>query len=88
MKLDFLPEECIAHVLSRTSPQDACRSSLVSSTVRNAAESNVLWEEFLPSDYREIISRLVYPFDFTSKKDLFVKLSSPRLIDGGRKVCS
>ncbi|KAK2966390.1 hypothetical protein RJ640_013700 [Escallonia rubra] len=86
MKLDLLPEDCIAHVLSCTSPRDACGSSLVSSAVRSAAGSNVVWEKFLPSDYHEIMSRLVFPVAFTTKKDLFTKLSTPLLIDGGKKT--
>lgn len=88
MKLDLLPDDCIAHVLSCTTPQDVCQSSIVSSAVRRAAESDNLWEKFLPSDYREIISRLMFPVSFTSKKELFVKLSSPLLIDGGSKTFS
>ncbi|KAK3036778.1 hypothetical protein RJ639_029743 [Escallonia herrerae] len=88
MKLDLLPEDCIAHVLSCTSPRDACGSSLVSSAVRDASCSNIVWEKFLPSDYQEIMSRLVFPVTFTTKKDLFAKLSTPLLIDGGKKTSS
>lgn len=88
MKLDLLPEDCIVQVLSFTSPHDACHASLVSTMVRDAAISDLLWEKFLPSDYRQIISRLVLPINFASKKELFLKLFSPLLIDGGRKVCT
>ncbi|KAK6119061.1 hypothetical protein DH2020_047198 [Rehmannia glutinosa] len=55
---------------------------------RDAADSDLAWENFLPSDYREIISRSVSPVEFSSKKELFRKLSStPLLIDGGNKQC-
>ncbi|MCL7031153.1 hypothetical protein MKW94_023831 [Papaver nudicaule] len=62
-KSDFnnLPEGCISSILSLTSPRDACRSCLVSSVFKSAAESDALWEEFLPSDYREIIDRASPP---------------------------
>uniref|UniRef100_A0A5B7BZE7 F-box domain-containing protein n=1 Tax=Davidia involucrata TaxID=16924 RepID=A0A5B7BZE7_DAVIN len=88
MKLDHLPEDCIAHVLSLTSPRDVCKSSLVSSVVHDAAESDLLWEKFLPSDYREILSRLATPVMFTSKKELFQRLCNPLLVDGGKKTFS
>ncbi|CAI9304511.1 unnamed protein product [Lactuca saligna] len=83
-----LPHDCVVHILSRGSPRDACRFAVVSSVVRDAAESDVLWDEFLPSDYQEIISRCVCPVKYKSKRDLFFKLSSPLLIDGGMKTFS
>ncbi|KAK1581228.1 hypothetical protein Q3G72_004144 [Acer saccharum] len=85
MSLDFLPEDCFAHILSFTSPSDACRLSLVSSMARSAADSDNVWEKFLPSDYQEILSRLVWKVVYSSKKDLFFRLCYPHLIDGGRK---
>ncbi|KAK0598906.1 hypothetical protein LWI29_000603 [Acer saccharum] len=88
MSLDFLPEDCFAHILSFTSPSDACRLSLVSSMARSAADSDNVWEKFLPSDYQEILSRLVWKVVYSSKKDLFFRLCYPHLIDGGRKSFS
>ncbi|KAK4739326.1 hypothetical protein R3W88_003023 [Solanum pinnatisectum] len=88
MKLDLLPEDCIVQILSFTSPHDASQLSLVSTMVRDAALSDLLWEKFLPSDYREISERLVLPIVFTSKKELFLKLFKPLLIDGGSKSFS
>nr|GMD40566.1 F-box protein PP2-B15-like [Ipomoea batatas]GMD42249.1 F-box protein PP2-B15-like [Ipomoea batatas] len=84
--LDLLPEDCVVQILSHVPPRLACRSSLLSATIRAAAESELLWETFLPSDYRDIICRLVSPIMFESKKELFVKLLSPLLIDGGHKT--
>ncbi|KAF4369308.1 hypothetical protein CsatB_029743 [Cannabis sativa] len=86
MNLDRLPEDCFAHILSLTSPQDACRSSLASSCVRAMADSDSLWDHFLPSDLKEILSRLVFPIVYSSNKQLFFKLCSPCLIDGGKKI--
>ncbi|XP_050210959.1 F-box protein PP2-B15-like [Mercurialis annua] len=80
----MLPEDCVSTILSFTSPVDVCRSSLVSSTFRSAMESDIVWERFLPSDYLDILSRLVTPFIFSSRKELFLHLSDPVLIDGGK----
>lgn len=88
MKLDLLPEDCIVQILSFTSPHDACQLSLISTMIRDAALSDLLWDKFLPSDYREIIERLVLPIAFASKKELFLKLFKPLLIDGGSKSFS
>ncbi|PON52546.1 F-box domain containing protein [Trema orientale] len=82
----MLPEDCFANILSLTSPQDACRSSLVSSCVYSMADSDSVWEKFLPSDYREILSRLLFPVVYSSNKELFFRLCSPCLIDGGKKI--
>lgn len=84
--MEVLPEDCIAHILSCVTPQDVCRFTVVASAIRDAAESEVLWDKFLPPDYHQIISRSVCPLTFESKKELFFKLSAPILIDGGLKV--
>ncbi|KAL5850991.1 hypothetical protein ACOSQ4_009004 [Xanthoceras sorbifolium] len=78
-----LPEECVSAIISLTSPVDACRSSLVFSTFRSAVESDMVWERFLPSDYLDMVSRSVTTLKFSSKKELFLCLCSPLLIDGG-----
>ncbi|KAJ7973313.1 F-box protein PP2-B15-like [Quillaja saponaria] len=83
--MDMLPEECVSTILSFTSPPEACRSSLVSSTFRSASESDIVWEKFLPSDYENILSRAVTPLKFSSKKELFYGLCSSLLIDDGNK---
>ncbi|KAK6915262.1 Phloem protein 2-like, partial [Dillenia turbinata] len=87
MELYMLPEGCISSILSLTSPRDACRLSAVASNFRSAADSDGVWETFLPSDYRLIISRAVdsSSLDFSSKKELYLHLcDSPLLIDGGK----
>ncbi|MCL7047655.1 hypothetical protein MKW94_019946 [Papaver nudicaule] len=84
-----LLEGCVSAILSLTSPRDACRSCLVSSLFKSAAESDGVWEKFLPSGYREIISRsssysgINFP---SSKKQLYFRLvNDPLLIDGDHK---
>ncbi|XP_059652361.1 F-box protein PP2-B15 [Cornus florida] len=88
MKLDQLPEDCMARVLSFTTPRDTCQTSAVSSALHAAADSDLLWEKFLPPNYREILSRLVTPVEFKSRRELFGILCSPLLIDGGNKSFS
>ncbi|KAJ9552602.1 hypothetical protein OSB04_016647 [Centaurea solstitialis] len=86
--MEVLPEDCIAHILSFGSPRDACRSAVVALVFRDAAESEVLWDKFLPLDHQQIISRCVCPVSYKSNKELFFKLSTPLLIDGGLKTFS
>ncbi|XP_004138901.1 F-box protein PP2-B10 [Cucumis sativus] len=91
--LDFsaLPEGCVSHILSFTSPQDVCRSASVSSTFRSAADSDALWDRFLPPDYADEISHALshlFP-PFSSKKQLYLHLCRfPVLIHGGAKSFS
>ncbi|XP_059287299.1 putative F-box protein PP2-B12 [Lycium ferocissimum] len=81
----FLPEGCISEIFSLTSPKDAARFSAVSRTFMSAAESNVVWEKFFPSDYNDIISRSDSLMVSPSKKQLYLSLcDSPILLDGGK----
>ncbi|KAI5424490.1 F-box protein PP2-B15 [Lathyrus oleraceus] len=83
-----LPEECVSAILSRTSPQDACRFSMVSHTFVSVANSDLVWKNFLPSDYEDILSRTVNQFALkfiSSCKQLFRFLCRPVLLDGGNK---
>ncbi|KAI4346198.1 hypothetical protein L6164_013270 [Bauhinia variegata] len=71
---DF-PEECISKILSFTSPKDACRSTVVHSVFKAAADSDAVWETFLPSDYEEIISQSSSPhLNSLSKKSIYFHL--------------
>lgn len=82
-----LPEGCISHILSLTSPRDACRCSLVSTKFRSAAESDTVWEGFLPWRFKDFISCSVSPLLFSSKKALYFHLcQSPLVLDQGNKV--
>ncbi|KAK4374182.1 hypothetical protein RND71_004859 [Anisodus tanguticus] len=67
------------------SPKDVGRSSAVSQTFMFAAESDIVWEKVLPSDYEDIISRSDSFLASPSKKQLYFSLSnSPILLDGGK----
>ncbi|MBA0680988.1 hypothetical protein Goari_012653, partial [Gossypium aridum] len=83
LNLTDLPQDCIATVISFTSPRDACRLSLVSTTFKPASESDAVWESFLPSDHQASIPSSL---SFSSKKELYLSLCENHiLIDGGRK---
>ncbi|XP_047159429.1 F-box protein PP2-B10-like [Vigna umbellata] len=85
MEFQGLPEGCIALILSRTTPVDACRFSLVSKLFNSAAGSDAVWECFLPSDYLSIISECSLP-NYPSKKALYLALADhPVIIDEGKK---
>ncbi|KAK7356769.1 hypothetical protein VNO80_16045 [Phaseolus coccineus] len=85
MEFEGLPEGSIADILSRTTPIDACRLSLVSKLFRSAADSDAVWERFLPSDYHSIISQSLLP-NYPSKKALYLALSDhPVILDQGKK---
>ena len=88
--ISVLPEGCISDIVALTTPKDACRSCAVSSIFRAAAESNAVWESFLPSDYQAIIAQSSSSSDFlnlSSKKQLYLSLSdNPILIDDNKKV--
>ncbi|WVY95287.1 hypothetical protein V8G54_034375 [Vigna mungo] len=87
--MELLPYDCFAHILSFTSPQDLCRSSLVSSILQSMADSDAVWENFLPSNYHQIVSRFVTSsLSCSSKKQLFSMLCNPRPIDDGNKIFS
>ncbi|KAL0792835.1 hypothetical protein Bca101_064212 [Brassica carinata] len=45
---DDLPEDCVAYIISLTTPRNACVASSVSKTFRSTTESNSVWEKFLP----------------------------------------
>ncbi|KAG5581670.1 hypothetical protein H5410_052297 [Solanum commersonii] len=83
----MLLNDCTAEILALTSPLDVCRISLVSKSLKSVADSDSVWERFLPSDYQSIISASLTPVpDFASKKDLYVYLRHhPLLIDAGAR---
>ncbi|KAH6770035.1 hypothetical protein C2S52_014838 [Perilla frutescens var. hirtella] len=80
-----LPEGCIANIISLTSPKDACRVAAVSLGFKSAADSDTVWERFLPPNFEEVVSRATSPLAFKTKKQLFFLLrSSTLLLDGGK----
>ncbi|XP_074316280.1 putative F-box protein PP2-B12 [Silene latifolia] len=73
MDITSLPKDCLVVILSRTSPKDVIRSSAVCKNLFCVSQDDAVWENFLPSDYHEIISQSSSPWpEFTSKKNLFL----------------
>ncbi|KAF3457657.1 hypothetical protein FNV43_RR02315 [Rhamnella rubrinervis] len=71
--MGMLPEECISYIISFTSPMDACRSARVCRLFRSAADSDVVWERFLPHDILQILSDsdLASSMHWLSKRNCF-----------------
>ncbi|KAK6161782.1 hypothetical protein DH2020_005163 [Rehmannia glutinosa] len=80
-----LPEDFVSEILSRTSPLDASRLAVVSKGYKSAAESDAVWDKFLPSDFAQIVSTSVSPVVYSTKKELYFSLChSPILLDAGK----
>ncbi|XP_010527859.1 PREDICTED: F-box protein PP2-B1 [Tarenaya hassleriana] len=78
-----MPEDSVSCIISFTTPRDACVVSSVSKMFKSAAQSDVVWERFLPSDYSSLVPQSLV---FSSKKELYLALSdNPVLIDDGKK---
>ncbi|XP_015887478.3 F-box protein PP2-B10-like [Ziziphus jujuba] len=89
MEIAKLPEECISHIISFTSPKDACRSCLVCPLFRSASDSDVVWRKFLPHDYHQILSNSASAssMDSLSRKKLYFHLcDNPIIIDSDQNM--
>ncbi len=84
--LSELPEKCISAILSFTTPRDICRLAAVSTLFRSAANSDSVWNKFLPQQCYQILPRAVTPVAFASKRELYFRLCDSILIDEGRKI--
>lgn len=83
-----LPGECIEEVISRTGPMEACRLSVVCKRFLSAAESDAVWDTFLPSDYQQFLNRAdsLPNIKFPNKKDLFLFLIGNHVIIDGNTL--
>ena len=84
-----LPQECIEEVVWRVGPMEACRLSAVCKRFLSAAESDLVWDRFLPSDYRQLRDRAdaLPNMKFAHKKDLFLFLIGNHVsMDGNTMV--
>lgn len=80
---DDLLVECISNIISFTSPRDVCVIAAVSKTFASAAQSDSVWEKFLPQEYAARISQ---PRVFSSKKEIYFALCDQFLVEDGKKV--
>ncbi|XP_022931642.1 F-box protein At2g02240-like isoform X1 [Cucurbita moschata] len=86
MNLDLMPQDCFAHILSFASAREACQLSIISETIRSMVDSDVVWDNFLPFDCAEVLSRLDTPVIYRTKKELYFKLCRLHHMDGGTKM--
>ncbi|CAL5208344.1 unnamed protein product [Lathyrus oleraceus] len=88
-EFEDLPEGCLTTIISRTTPVDAGKLSLVSKTIHSASDSDAVWNAFLPpnSNFMDsIISHSPSLANLPTKKSLYLALSDrPIIIDNGRK---
>ncbi|KAF7149896.1 hypothetical protein RHSIM_Rhsim02G0054800 [Rhododendron simsii] len=80
--MDFtsaLPEGIVSDILYLTSPRDACRSSAISKGFKSVADSDAVWDRFLPSDHAAILWRSVSPVPSSTKKQLYSRLADCKI---------
>ncbi|KAG5572296.1 hypothetical protein H5410_062062 [Solanum commersonii] len=83
--LERLPEGCIIEIISKTTPSDAVKSTILSKEFKRVVESDLIWGRYLPFGYQEIVDRSEFPPICNTKKELFFSLcDSPILLDGGK----
>ncbi|KAL6132450.1 hypothetical protein ACLB2K_064693 [Fragaria x ananassa] len=80
--LQELPEGCIAHIISLTTPRDACRLSLLSKLFRSAADSDAVWDKFLPPETRTMSPEELGVFAARTKKEVFLALCPVHFREG------
>ena len=84
-----LPLDCLMTGMQLTSPTDVCRFGATCTTFQSVADSDYVWESFLPDD----LSSMLYHAEIdvqqlpVSKKELYLHLCHNWIIlDGGTKV--
>ncbi|XP_063936824.1 F-box protein At2g02240-like [Daucus carota subsp. sativus] len=68
---DGFRQKFTREILSRTSPADVMRLSLVSRSFRASANSDVVWDTFIPPDHRRLALQGLRNYTFDSSKRLF-----------------
>lgn len=86
LKLDDIPESCVAMVLSCLDPPEICQLARLNRAFRAASSADFIWESKLPPDYRYLVERFLNESCLNlGKKDIFARLSKPISFDGGTK---
>ncbi|WMV25997.1 hypothetical protein MTR67_019382 [Solanum verrucosum] len=79
-----LPEGCIFEIISKTTPTDVVRSTILSIEFKLVAKSDEIRGIFLTSNYQRNIDRSKFP-PICNTKELFLSLcDSPILLDNDR----
>ncbi|CAO2205726.1 unnamed protein product [Urochloa humidicola] len=83
-QLGDLPEECLAQAIALTSPRDASRCAAASPTFRAAADSDHVWQRFIPAD-GHFLPLLFPPAEKQKrrKKDAYLGLCDAAAVAGG-----
>ena len=77
---DGFRQKFTREILSRTSPADVMRLSLVSRSFRASANSDVVWDTFIPPDHRRLALQGLRNYTFDSSKRLFRYLCGTRVV--------
>ncbi|KAG0554926.1 hypothetical protein M758_12G133800 [Ceratodon purpureus] len=83
MDMMELPDDCIISILGRTTPWDVTRLAGVCSSFKRAAESDVLWLNFLPSDYKSICGVVEKLAKSGTVKEVVKNLAAGVFLDDG-----
>lgn len=86
--LGDLPQDCIASILSRTSPKDVARLACVSSVYRDASNADSVWQMMLPPWYADVLAQAPdgAPTSTSSKKQAFTYLCNRVLLENDTQV--
>lgn len=89
LKLEDIPESCLAKVLSYLDPLEICHLAGVNRAFRAASSSDLIWDTKLPSNYKYLVDKFLDAGSFgLVKKDIFGRLCKHTPFDGGTKVGS
>lgn len=85
--LPYLPEACIASILSCLPPREVARAACVCQSYHLASQSDSVWDSLLPPGHMEMLELIMDPKPvFRSKKDVYMYLTTPKLFAEGTKV--
>ncbi|XP_047314472.1 F-box protein PP2-A13-like [Impatiens glandulifera] len=86
-RLEDIPENCIALVLTHLTPPEICKLAQLNRAFRAAASSDFIWDSKLPSNYRYILEKLSNNKDLSclGKKGLYGNLCHHNPFDGGTR---
>ncbi|EOA25983.1 hypothetical protein CARUB_v10019372mg [Capsella rubella] len=85
LSFNDLPEDCISHIFTFTSPRDACVAASVSKTFESVVNSDNVWEKFLPPDYASLVLLPQSRVPLSKKELYFALCHDPLLIEDGKK---